>query len=99
MLRSDLATIAAWHDRESELRILETLWQNHVQRVGTLRVLVIDRAAYIDGAVASYRQKKAVSELARYAAASCTVVNRLRGVPALPSGGRIKAQKPSQPLA
>ena len=82
MLRSNSAMIAAWHDRESELRILETLWQNHVQRVGTLRVLVIDRAAYIDGAVASYCEKRAVTELAQYAAASCRVVNRLRVVPA-----------------
>jgi len=27
--------------RESELGILETLWQNHVRRVGPLKVLVI----------------------------------------------------------
>jgi hypothetical protein len=91
--------ITARHDRESELRILEALWQNHVQGVGRLRVLVIDRTAYIDGAVASYRQKEAVTELARWAAVSCIVVNRLRVVPAPPSGGQIKAQERGQPLA
>lgn len=99
MLRSDSATVAARHDRQSEQAILETFSQNHVGGVGTLRVVVMDRVAYIDGAVASYCQKKAATELAACAAASCRVTNRVRVVPALPYGDGTKAQGPGQALA
>jgi len=97
--RSDSAALAAQHDRERERAILETFSQNHVGGVGTLRVVVMNRAAYIDGAIASYCQKKAATELAARAAASCRVINRVRVVPALPSGDGTKTQEPGQPLA
>ncbi len=99
MRRNDSATVAARHDRQSEQAILETFSQNHAGGVGTLRVVVMDRAAYIDGSVASYCQKKAVTELAACAAASCRVINRVRVVPALPSGDGARAQGVARPLA
>lgn len=99
MRRADSAAVAAQHDRESERAIVETFSQNHVGGVGTLRVVVMDRVAYIDGAVTSYCQKKAATELAARAAASRRVINRVRVVPALPSGDGTKAQGLGQPLA
>lgn len=99
MRKSDSAALAAQHDRERERAILETFPQNHVGGVGTLRVVVMDRVAYIDGAVASYCQKKAAAELAACAAGSCRVINRARVVPALPSGDGARAQGLGQPLA
>jgi len=97
--KSDSAALAAQHDQEWERAILETFSQNHVEGVATLRVLVMNRVAYIDGAVTSYCQKKAAAELAACAAGSCTVINRARVMPALPSGDGTKAQGPGQPLA
>lgn len=97
MRRADSAGVAAQHDQESERAILETFSQNHVGGVGTLRVVVMDRVAYIDGAVVSYCQKKTATEVAACAAASCRVINRVRVLPALLSGDRARAQGVARP--
>lgn len=73
--------ITVHEDRQLEEAILSGLADEHLLEVEALRVLVADRAAYIDGRVPSYRRKQAIGKLARSVPGLRKVVNRLRVVP------------------
>ncbi len=74
--------VTTYHDRQLEEKILNTFNQAHLSDVETLRVLVVEGVAYIDGHVGDYRAKKTITRLATCAPGVRKVVNRSRVVPA-----------------
>ena len=74
--------VTACHDRQLEETVLNTFSEARLADVETLRVLVVEGVAYIDGHVANYRLKKTITRLAASAAGLRKVVNRSRVVPA-----------------
>jgi len=74
--------VAAHPDRQLEEAILGAFIKERGEDVLTLRVVVNEGVAYIDGCVENYGQKKVVGRLAASAPGLRKVVNRLRVVPA-----------------
>jgi osmotically-inducible protein OsmY len=73
--------IAVHEDRQLEEAILSALAAERLLEVEDLRVLVVERVAYVDGRASSYRRKQAIGKRARSVVGLRKVVNRLRVVP------------------
>lgn len=74
--------VTTYGDRQLEETILTTFSKAHLPDVDTLKVLVVEGVAYIDGHVGNYQAKKTITRLAASAAGLRKVINRSRVVPA-----------------
>jgi osmotically-inducible protein OsmY len=74
--------VATYHDRQLEETILSTFNKARLPDVETLKVLVVEGVAYIDGHVGNYEVKKTITRLVASAPGLRKVVNRSRVVPA-----------------
>ncbi len=100
MKRKELAAVTVVHeDRQLEDAILGALAGESLLEAAALRVLVVERVAYIDGRVSSYREKQAVGKRARSVPGLRKIVNRLRVVPEAHVHDRALAERARTVLA